>query len=84
MRDRSIEILRFSETSNCAPLSGDLRGTMMLARCCAVPAKIYPTRKNGFALIALFGATLRQCRRPSVRPFSLAAGRRGDGRSLTI
>jgi hypothetical protein len=31
---------------------------------CAAPSwvKIYPTRKNGFALIALFGASLRQWR----------------------
>jgi hypothetical protein len=30
VRDRSIETLRFSEASTWAPLSGDLRGTMML------------------------------------------------------
>jgi hypothetical protein len=40
--------------------------------------KIYPTRKNGFVLIALFGAALRQWRsRQTGRP-ALAAARGTD------
>src|SRR3954469_24977060 len=37
-----LKILRFSEASNWAPLSGNLRGTMMLERRCAVPGKNLP------------------------------------------
>jgi len=71
VRDRSIEILRFSEASNWAPLSGDLRGTMMLERCCAVPGKNLPDTEKWLCSYCFVWRGLASMAQP-VRPAAQA------------
>ena len=71
VRDRSIEILRFSEASNWASLSGDLRGTMMLERCCAVPGKNLPDTEKWLCSYCFVWRGLASMAQP-VRPAAQA------------
>jgi hypothetical protein len=71
VRDRSIEILRFGEASNWAPLSGDLRGTMMLEKCCAVPGKNLPDTEKWLCSYCLVWRGLASMAQP-VRPAAQA------------
>jgi hypothetical protein len=69
MRARPFhEILRFSEALNWAPLSGDLRGTTMLERCCAVPCKNLPDTEKWLCSYCFVWRGLASMAQPSDRP----------------